>query len=131
MATAEKEGFFEEVQQTIRQAVGDRILLAKMEAAEKTSMLAGKLLFATLVAALLFITLFFVSLMGGFYFSQLFESYFIGFAIVAGFYLLLLLLLVWKGKKWIGRKVEEQIISTVFENEDQKWEQQHSNTSQS
>jgi hypothetical protein len=48
MATAEKEGLFEELQQTIRQAVGDRILLAKMEAAEKTSVLAGKMIFAVL-----------------------------------------------------------------------------------
>lgn len=131
MATAEKEGLFEELQQTIRQAVGDRILLAKMEAAEKTSVLAGKMIFAVLVGALFFFAMLFVSLMGAYYFSQKFDSFFIGFGIVAGFYLLLLVLVIWRGKQWIGRKVEEQIISTLFEQEDQQWEQQQSNTSQS
>jgi hypothetical protein len=73
----------------------------------------------------------FFSLMGAYYFSQKFDSFFIGFGIVAGFYLLLLVLIIWKGRKWIGRKVEEQIIVTIFEHEDQQWEHQHSNTSQS
>lgn len=106
-------------------------MLAKMEAAEKTSVLAGKMIFAVLAGALFFFAMLFVSLMGAYYFSQKFDSHFIGFGIVAGFYLLLLVLVIWRGKQWIGRKVEEQIISTIFEQEDQQWEQQQSNTSQS
>jgi uncharacterized membrane protein YqjE len=131
MATAEKEGLFEELQQTIRQAVGDRLMLAKMDVAEKSSMLAGKMFFAVIAGSLFFFAMLFFSLMAAYYFSQKFDSFFIGFGIVAGFYLLLLILLVWRGQKWIARKVEDQIISTIFEQEDEQWEQQHSNVSQS
>jgi hypothetical protein len=127
MPEEEYDSLVDEVQQTVKQAVGDRLLLAKMEAAEKTAVLAGKLMFAITIAGVSFFVFLFISLMAGYYFSQVFESFFIGFAIVAGVYLLLLILLFWKGKTWIASQVQQQIISTIFHEEDEAWEAEHPN----
>ena len=127
MTQEEYDSLVDEVQQTVKQAVGDRLLLAKMEATEKTALLAGKLMFMVTAAAVSLFLFLFISLMAGYYFSQVFESFFIGFAIVAGVYLLLMLLLFWKGRRWIARQVEQQIISTIFHEEDEAWEAGHPN----
>lgn len=75
--------------------------------------------FAVLIFTLVALCL---SLMAGYYFAQLLNSYFYGFAVVAGFYLLMLILvLALRGKlaTFITNKVIEAIFNRTAEKEDQ------------
>ncbi len=114
MAKEESTSLFDCLKQAIKQLLGDRLLLAKMETAEKVSILAARLVFLLAASMVLFFVLLFVSIMGGYYFAQITGSLFIGFAILAGIYLLLLVLLLTVGRKWIFTKIESFIITTIF-----------------
>lgn len=118
MAKEETKSLFDDAKDGIEQTIGDRLLLAKMEAAEKMAIISGKLVLLLLGGLLLFFMLLFISLMAGYYFSQLFESLFIGFALVAGFYLLLFVLVFTAGRKYILPKIESTIIATIFHEAD-------------
>ena len=114
MPNREDKSLYDEVQQTVQQVVNDRLLLAKMEATEKLSILSGKLIIGVLAAALCFFALLFLSLMAGYYFSQVFDSYFAGFGLVAAFYVLLLLVLLAFLKRPLQHAIQNGIISTLF-----------------
>lgn len=118
MSDTQQEGLYSEVQQTVKQVVNDRLLLAKMEATEKISILSGKLIVGVLAGTLCFFALLFISLMAGYYFSQVFESFFAGFGLVAAFYVLLLLILLAFVKKPLQESIQNSIISTVFTQDD-------------
>lgn len=113
-----QEGLYENVQQTVKQLVSDRLLLAKMEAAEKFSIIGGKVITAVVAGVLLFFALLFISLMAGYYFSQVFESFFVGFGLVAAFYVLLLIILLAFVKVPLQRSIENGVISTLFASDD-------------
>jgi membrane protein implicated in regulation of membrane protease activity len=119
MAKEENKTLFDEAKETIEQAIGDRLLLAKMETAEKVAIISGKLALLIAGGVLLFFMMLFLSIMAGYYFSQMFESLFVGFAIVSGFYLLLAVLVFTVGRKYIVPKIESGIIATIF-NDDAK-----------
>lgn len=119
MAKEESKSMFDEAKETIEQTIGDRLLLAKMETAEKVAIISGKLVLLLAGGVLLFFVMLFLSLMAGYFFSQLYESLFVGFAIVAGFYLLLAVFVFTVGRKYIVPKIESSIIATIF-NEDEK-----------
>lgn len=114
MPTHQEEGLYDEVQQTVKQIVNDRLLLAKMESAEKLSILSGKIIVGVVAGVICFFALLFISLMAGYYFSQVFESYFAGFGLVAAFYVLMLLVLLAFVKKPLQKSIENSIISTLF-----------------
>ncbi|QGW28940.1 phage holin family protein [Phnomibacter ginsenosidimutans] len=118
MPNRQEEGLYDEVQQTVKQLVNDRLLLAKMEATEKLSIISGKVIIAVLAGVLLFFALLFISLMAGYFFSQVFESFFAGFGLVAAFYVLLLLILLAFLKAPLQRSIENGIISTLFASDD-------------
>jgi hypothetical protein len=118
MATEENKSLFDEAKETIEQTIGDRLLLVKMETAEKVAIISGKLAILMAGGVLLFFMMFFLSIMAGYYFSQLYESLFAGFAIVAGFYLVLAILVFTVGRKYIVPKIESSIIATIFSDEE-------------
>jgi hypothetical protein len=119
MAKEENKTLFDEAKETIEQTIGDRLLLAKMETAEKVAIISGKLVLLLAGGVLLFFMMLFLSIMAGYYFSQLFDSLFVGFALVAGFYFLLAILAFTVGRKYIVPKIESSIIATIF-NDDTK-----------
>lgn len=108
----------DEVQDSIKNLLADRLLLAKMEAAEKTALLSSRLLISVLAVVLGLFVLLFVSLMAGYYFGQLFDSLFAGFATVAGIYLLLLLLLLTVWRRPLRHRIENTVIRTFFSSDD-------------
>ncbi|MCC6762830.1 phage holin family protein [Phnomibacter sp. MR] len=118
MPDQQAEGLYDEVQHTVKQLVNDRLLLAKMEAAEKLSILSGKLIVGILAGSLLFFALLFISFMAGYYFSQVYESFFIGFGLVAAFYVLLLLIVMAFVRKPLQEAIQNSIISTLFAQDD-------------
>lgn len=92
-------GFFSTAKQHVEQYIEARLHLIQLETTEKIARVVGVgtlLIFVGLLGALFMLC---ISLMAGYYFAQVFDSYFIGFALVAGFYLLLLIILLIAGKK--------------------------------
>jgi len=112
----ENENYFEETYELLKKYSDDRILLLKIQAAQKTGKLISKLVFISISALLLFFLLFFVSIMLGYFFADLTGSLFYGFSIVAGMYLLLFLLFLLLFKNVISKRIMDMIALIFFEN---------------
>lgn len=104
-----KEDFFAASRQELESYVRDRIWLLKLQAGEKTAQLMAAMVSIIMVGLLAFFVLLFLSIMAGYYFSEITGSLFTGFGIVTGFYVLLLAALI-AGRK----KVEAKVIDTVI-----------------
>jgi uncharacterized ion transporter superfamily protein YfcC len=118
----EQQSFFEETQELAEEYVKNRWQLFKLQTAEKSARLLT-LAFAGLVIGLLsFFILLFVSIMAGYYFSEILHSQFYGFGIVAGFYVLLLIVVLLLRKKFLDNYVSGIVLKIFFdsneENED-------------
>jgi uncharacterized membrane protein YdjX (TVP38/TMEM64 family) len=112
-----KDDFFVESRKELEQYVQNRILLLKMQAAEKTARVVA-LLFSVLIIALLsFFILLFLSIMAGYYFASITGSLFTGFGIVAGFYVLILTVLIFTRER-ISKKIIDTVISVFFDKTD-------------
>ena len=113
----EETSFFEESRQHLEGYIQDRLLLLKLQTAEKTARLAGVLFTGVVLALLSFFVLLFLSIMGGYFFASLTGSLYWGFGIIAFFYLLLLTLVVKFRKVLIEKWVADTIIKIFFERE--------------
>ena len=109
------EDFFTGSAKQLEQYVQDSILLLKLQATEKTASLVALLFFVLIVSLLLFFILLFLSFMAGNYFSGITGSIYSGYAIVAGFYILLLAI-TFLSRKWISTKVINSVIRIFFGN---------------
>jgi len=113
----EETSFFEESRQHIEGYIQDRLLLLKLQTAEKTARLAGVLFTGIVLALLGFFVLLFLSIMGGYFFASLTGSLYLGFGIVAFFYLLLFTLTVIFRKVLVEKWVADTIVKIFFEKE--------------
>jgi len=113
----EKRGFFEETEELVEKYVNDRLLLLKLQAAEKTANLAALLVSGVLIAMLGFFILLFVSLMLGYWFSELTGSFFYGFGLLTLLYVILFVVLISIRKKVVNSFVENTIIRIFFDNQ--------------
>lgn len=114
MAEGSEAGIFDELQSRIKQVVGDRLLLAKLEAADKFAVLTARMAIILLAAALLFMVVLFAGLAAGVYLSRLLHSYEAGFGIIAAFFLLFLIILLVFAKAWFTDKIASGLIAAIF-----------------
>ena len=115
MQEEQETSFFKESRQRLEQCVQDRLLLLKLQMVEKVSQLIA-LLFAGLTLALLaFFILLFVSIMAGYYFANITGSLYIGFGIVAMFYIILFVLIVSLRKKVIEKYIVDAVIKIFMD----------------
>lgn len=110
-----KEDFFEETYELFTNYVEDRILLLKIQAAEKSGKLISAIVTLAVIALFVFFILFFISMMGGYYFAELTGSTFYGFSIIAGIYVVLLLVFLLLNKTLISRGIINMVIRIFFE----------------
>ena len=112
----EKEAdFFVESKQKVKDYVHDRILLLKLEMVEKTSKLLSVMFIGLLITILSLFILLFLSFMAGYYFAAVTDSLYLGFGIVCGFYVLLLLFMIFAGKKILHTVITNTVIETIFD----------------
>ena len=112
----EKEAdFFVESKQKVKDYVHDRILLLKLEMVEKTSKLLSVMFIGLLITILSLFILLFLSFMAGYYFAAVTDSLYLGFGIVCGFYVLLLLFMIIAGKKILHTFITNTVIETIFD----------------
>ncbi len=113
-----KPGFFEDTQDLLEEYISNRLQLIKMQTSEKSAKLVS-LVFAGLVIALLaFFILLFISIMAGYYFSELTHSQFYGFGIVAAFYIVLLVLVLYLRKRFLDKYISDLVVRIFFESSD-------------
>ncbi|TKK68075.1 phage holin family protein [Ilyomonas limi] len=120
-ASAEQESnFFTDTINLIKQYVSDRITLIKLQSIEKVSTLAASIASAVTLAVLGLFFLIFFSITLGFLFSYWLDSEIAGFGIVAGIYLILIIIIVVFGKKIFGNLITKKIIQNSFKKKDGK-----------
>lgn len=106
-------GFFSKARLQIEKYIEARLLLIQLETAEKIALIIGLCSVLFLVGIFAALLMLFTGLMAGYYFAQIFDSFFIGFALVAGFYFLLLIIFIVTGKK-LATFVANKFIATLF-----------------
>ena len=116
----EESSFFEESRQHLEGYVQDRLLLLKLQAAEKTARVSGLLFTGIVLALLSFFVLLFLNIMGGYFFASLTGSLYAGFGIIATFYLILLLLIFSYRRELIEKRVGNTIVKIFFEKENEE-----------
>ena len=110
-----KEDFLEETYGLFTDYVDDRILLLKIQAAEKSGKLMSAFITMAVVALFTFFILLFVSIMGGYYFAEVTGSMFYGFSIIAGIYIFLLLTFLFINKHVLSKRIIDMVIRIFFE----------------
>lgn len=105
----------EELSEGLRDYLNTNVQLVKQETVAKSSVILSDLFSYMLIGMAGMFFLFFLSLTAGFYLSDLLENTFLGFAIVAGFYFLISLILILIRKKWLMKPIREKIIKKAFE----------------
>lgn len=111
------EDFFEDSKDRIETYIQDRLLLLKLQAAEKSAKLSALLFWGLIISLVCFFLLMFISLMAGFFFASLTGNLYIGFAIVTLFYFLMLWILILK-RAVLSKKVINAVISIFFDKND-------------
>ena len=106
--------YFTESRIALEQYVKDRILLLKLQSAEKIARLVALLFTFFLMALLGFFVVLFLSMMAGFYLAAVTGSFFAGFGIIAGFYLALFLLLYFNRQSF-SRLIIDKAIMIFFD----------------
>lgn len=84
--------------------------LIRLETTKSVADISSGLMSGILVGAMGFLSLLFIGLSGGFFLSQLLADYCLGFGIVAGFYLLLAIILMLFRKSLIEKPLKNIII---------------------
>ncbi|ULQ56511.1 phage holin family protein [Flavihumibacter rivuli] len=114
----EQQDYFSSLEGKFGEYLQNRLLLMKMQAAEKSSRLAG-ILVALLVLLLVgFFVLIFISIMAGYLFAELTGSLFYGFGIITAIYILLFILVLVFRKKYIEPLVTNTVIRVLFEKDE-------------
>ncbi len=110
-----QEDFFEESKKKVEEYVQDRLLLLKLEAVEKTSRLIATMISGLLIAMFALLIIIFISIMAGYLFGELIHHVYWGFGIVAGIYIILLVVIIVLRKRLIEKHVVNMIIEIFFE----------------
>jgi hypothetical protein len=99
---------------SVKEYLEIRYRVLQLEAAEKLSESGASLATLLLIGLVVLISILFLSLGAGFYFSVIFESYITGFLIVGGFYFLTALLFLIFRKRIVFNPVKEKIIRQLL-----------------
>lgn len=110
-----QENFFAESRRNIEEYFQNYMLLLKLQAAEKISKLIAVITSGLLIATLGFFILFFLSILAAYYFTDVTGSKYMGFGIIAAFYLLVFILVLAFRKKVVGKYITNVVINIFFE----------------
>jgi polyferredoxin len=111
------ETFFNDLKDSASLYIEQKIELGKLTAIDKGSILGAKFISGLILGVLAFFAMLFISLMLAYYFSQLFQSYFAGFGLMAALYFMLFMMVMLARKQLIEKPIINGIIKTIFEGE--------------
>jgi membrane protein YdbS with pleckstrin-like domain len=114
----ERKNFFEETRELATKYIDDRILLIKLQAAEKAAKFSSMLFKAVVVGIIFFFILSLISFLIGYYLSQWTGSFFYGFGILIVVYIVILLVILSAHKRYLHKKIVDKTIELFFKTED-------------
>lgn len=107
-------GKLEEITESLKSYINTNYELIKHKAIERFTVILADLISDFLVGILVFLFVFFLSLWAGFYLSTRMGDNSSGFAIIAGFYLLVGLLMILLRQKVVEKPLRNKIIRKIF-----------------
>jgi hypothetical protein len=110
--------FFEELKQILISYFESRIQLYKIGAYEKIAKVMAVLFSSIVITILAFFMLFFLSISGGYYFATLLNSNALGFLIIFGLYVILLIIVIVYRKTILEKYITDKVIEQLFDKED-------------
>lgn len=113
---AQQQDFFGDTKIALQQYVEERLQLIKLQATKTLSKTASAIIAGILIFIFSFFVLLFISIMGGFYFAELTGSNYIGFGIIAGFYILIVILIIILKKPVLDKILIKGLVSAFFSN---------------
>lgn len=108
-------GKIEELTDSLKSYVSTNMELIKYQAIERATVIIADLISNLMVILLLLFFVFFLSLWASFYLSALLGDNYSGIAIVAGFYLLIGLILLLVRKKMVIKPLRNKIVQNIFQ----------------
>lgn len=108
---------FEEMRDDISNYIASTLELGKLEVYEKISLGSSAIAYGLMVAGVALFALLFIFIALGLYLGDLLQNTWAGFAIVAAFVLLIMLLMLLTGKPF-KQKVTNKVIRFLMENDD-------------
>ncbi|MBP8967362.1 MAG: hypothetical protein KBG33_08225 [Paludibacteraceae bacterium] len=104
-----------EVRESLKQYLITNFEIIKLQATERASVIGSVLASKLVVGLTVFLFVFTLSIGLGFYLSALLGDTYSGFAIIAGFYFLLVIVLLIGRKKLIENPLRDKIIKKILE----------------
>lgn len=108
------EEFAEEIKEQLKTYVELRTDLVKAQLTEKVSIMAGKLFAGIILLFVFSFAVLFVSVLAGIYLGKLLDSPLAGFGIVAAFYVVLFVLILFFKKQLVETPVANLIVSIIY-----------------
>ncbi|HEX8334854.1 MAG TPA: phage holin family protein [Segetibacter sp.] len=112
----ERKNFFEETRELATKYIDDRLLLIKLQAAEKAAKFSSMLFKAIVVGVIFFFILSIISFLIGYYLSLWTGSFLLGFGILVVIYIIILLVILSAHKKYLHKKIVDKMIELFFRN---------------
>ena len=120
---SERKNFFEETRDLATKYVDDRVLLIKLQAAEKAASFSSMLFKALIVGTISFFIISMISFLAGYYLSVWMGSFFYGFGLLIIIYAILLVVLLYVHKKYLHKTITDKMIELFFKNPEVTHEQ--------
>lgn len=99
----------------IEEYISSRLLLLKVEAIEKLSAALSVVFKRIILFILAGLVFFFTSIAVAIWIGEVYNSYITGFLAIAGFYLLILLILFIFRKQLLEKNIKDDVIRTIFQ----------------
>jgi len=115
MAEEKEDSKLREIKGLIQQTVSNRVMLVKMEIADDISRLIKGFVLGSIAALFIFMCLLFASFLLANWIGQELNNPMAGFGIVAGAYLVLLIIIVFVFGGAIGRKIDSMLLHSLFD----------------
>ena len=115
MATTDKQGFFKETIQLAEDYIDERLLLLKLQTAEKTAQMVSFIFVSFLIAIFACIILFLLTIIAAHYLVEITGSWYYGYGIITVFYLFILVILLYLRKSLLYKFLSDSVIRMLFE----------------
>jgi hypothetical protein len=104
---------FEQLAESLKKYAATNLELAKLETTEMVSVIGSDLISSILILIVLLLGILFLSLWAAFYLSALLDDRYSGFGIVAGFYMVIALVLMICKKRILERLLKDRIVHKI------------------
>jgi len=115
---SDQPSYLNELKQVVIDYLESKAQLVKISAYEKIAKVTAILFSSIVITLTIFFLLLFLSISGGFFFGGLLNSNALGFLIIVGIYVILLVLIIVFRKKFLEKNIIDKVIAQLFEKED-------------